>query len=415
MKQIRVTHRLPVGGEIRHRREFTYETQESVLTNRASSIRIDLRSSLLALGDIKGMLSCLREAQSNAETLNDPRRISQVLSFITFSHWAAGNLDEGLEAGNQALAVAERLNESDLKILARYFLALVQAVKGDFAPCIENLGTIIEIFKGDRTYDRLGAAYPLAIPARVHIACVLAELGRFQEARGYSEEALKLATSLSNSFAIATASWGEGHLALFQGVGNNTILVLERAVALCRDLNLRATFPWNAAYLAYAYARTERTEQAFGLLQEATASEHDTGLLVRQPLTLALYGNVCLMAGQTTQAGEYATKGLQTATRQGQRAYEACNQLLWADTEAQSESPHGTLCEEAYVRALTLATQLGMRPLVAHCHLGRGLLHEKRGLKSEAKVEFSRASEMYRQMDMQFFLKQCEVALKALH
>jgi predicted RNA polymerase sigma factor len=56
-----------------------------------------------------------------------------------------------------------------------------------------------------------------------------------------------------------------------------------------------------------------------------------------------------------------------------------------------------------------------MRPLIAHCHLGRGQLHQRMGRQSEAKAELSRATEMYRQMDMQFYLKQSKVELKALY
>ena len=50
-------------------------------------------------------------------------------------------------------------------------------------------------------------------------------------------------------------------------------------------------------------------------------------------------------------------------------------------------------------------------PLQAHCHLGLGTLYAKLGRQEEARVEFSTAIEMYRAMDMAFWLTQAEAAL----
>jgi hypothetical protein len=59
-------------------------------------------------------------------------------------------------------------------------------------------------------------------------------------------------------------------------------------------------------------------------------------------------------------------------------------------------------------RAMTLAEQLGMRPLVAHCHLGLGTLYRRAGKGQEARAHLTTASTMYREMDMRFWLEQAE-------
>jgi hypothetical protein len=55
-----------------------------------------------------------------------------------------------------------------------------------------------------------------------------------------------------------------------------------------------------------------------------------------------------------------------------------------------------------------MAEELGMRPLVAHCHLGLGTLYRRIGRDEEARVELTTAAEMYRAMDMQFWLARAE-------
>jgi class 3 adenylate cyclase len=62
-------------------------------------------------------------------------------------------------------------------------------------------------------------------------------------------------------------------------------------------------------------------------------------------------------------------------------------------------------------REYTLAVELGMRPLQAHCHLGLGILSIRTGQREQAQAELSAAIDLYRAMDMTFWLPQAEAAL----
>jgi hypothetical protein len=63
-----------------------------------------------------------------------------------------------------------------------------------------------------------------------------------------------------------------------------------------------------------------------------------------------------------------------------------------------------------YRQAIALATELGMRPLVAHCHLGLGKLRRRTGDGAKAAEHLMTARRMYREMDMGFWLEQVEAA-----
>ena len=67
--------------------------------------------------------------------------------------------------------------------------------------------------------------------------------------------------------------------------------------------------------------------------------------------------------------------------------------------------------EDYYRQALALAEELGMRPLVAHCHLGLGMLYAKIGRQRAGPRRLSTAIELYRAMEMTFWLPQAEAAL----
>ena len=52
-----------------------------------------------------------------------------------------------------------------------------------------------------------------------------------------------------------------------------------------------------------------------------------------------------------------------------------------------------------------------MRPLQAHCHRGLGTLYATTGQREQARTALSTAIEMYRGMEMTFWLPETEAAL----
>jgi predicted amidophosphoribosyltransferase len=71
--------------------------------------------------------------------------------------------------------------------------------------------------------------------------------------------------------------------------------------------------------------------------------------------------------------------------------------------------PGARFCEECGARL-----QLGMRPLVAHCHLGLGKLYQRTGKSDQAQEHFITAITMYREMDIRFWLEQAEAAMREM-
>ena len=79
--------------------------------------------------------------------------------------------------------------------------------------------------------------------------------------------------------------------------------------------------------------------------------------------------------------------------------------------QAHADPPNVTPAAAHYQQALALADELGMRPLVAHCHLGLGRLYCQTGRAAQARVALSAAIDLYRAMGMTLWLPQAEAAL----
>ena len=98
------------------------------------------------------------------------------------------------------------------------------------------------------------------------------------------------------------------------------------------------------------------------------------------------------------------------------REHQECGNQAYAlrllgEIAARREPPIVEQAEIYYRQALTLADELGMRPLLAHCHRGLGRLYLQVGQSEQARAELSAAIELYRAMDMTFWLPETEAAL----
>jgi tetratricopeptide (TPR) repeat protein len=116
-------------------------------------------------------------------------------------------------------------------------------------------------------------------------------------------------------------------------------------------------------------------------------------------------------ARRRKEAWQYTHQALELARQQKTRGNEgqALRQLGAVHADA---NPPNIEPAEAYCRqALTLGNELGLRPRLANCHLGLGTLYAKIGRRKQARAELSTALELYRAMDMTFWLSQVEAAL----
>ena len=108
-----------------------------------------------------------------------------------------------------------------------------------------------------------------------------------------------------------------------------------------------------------------------------------------------------MMTGRLDDAAEAAQQALAYGRAHGERGYEAYALRLLGEV-ALATAP--AEAERYHLQALTLAEELGMRPLVAHCHAGLGGVFQRRGEAGHAQAELTTAVEMYRTMDMTFGL-----------
>jgi predicted protein tyrosine phosphatase len=122
-------------------------------------------------------------------------------------------------------------------------------------------------------------------------------------------------------------------------------------------------------------------------------------------------GEAQVLAGRLEEAHALAERTLVLARAHQERGHQAYTLRLLGDIAARRDPPQVELAAAHYQQALALAEELGMRPLVAHCHLGLGTLSAAASQRQQARAALSTAMALYRAMDMTFWLHQAEAAL----
>ena len=64
---------------------------------------------------------------------------------------------------------------------------------------------------------------------------------------------------------------------------------------------------------------------------------------------------------------------------------------------------------------MALAEELGLRPLVAHCHLGLGKLNRRTGKREQARDHLTTATTMYGEIGMPLWLGQADAEMQELY
>jgi tetratricopeptide (TPR) repeat protein len=375
----------------------------------AFDVRLELRPVLNNLGEVRQTRERLREAEAFAGKLNDDHRRGRGLAMMTNIHSLLGELDEALAVGSRALAIARVLGDRELGILAMTYLAHAHYHRGQYEQVVEHTTDNLAALPVDLVYEHFGLAAPASIYNRFYLVTSLGELGRFAEAAEREAEAIRLAEPLQNHYARGLASYAAGTRHLLEGDWRQARARLEHAITMYRAGNVFLQSPTVVACSAWARAQLGEASEALNRLRECEPlleRAASRGIVGTRGLAYHSLGRTCLQLVRLDEARSFADRALEFSPCHP--GFAAHSLHLLGDIAIHPDRFDAERGEVHYRKALALAEPRGMRPLVAHCHLGLGRLYRRTGKQQEAKEQLTIATAMYREMDMNFWLKQAE-------
>jgi tetratricopeptide (TPR) repeat protein len=376
-------------------------------------IRLELGTVLVRLGEARRRMEHARQAEALAERLNDDCRRGQVCVALSNAHALLGDLDRAMAAGTRALEIAGRLGDLRLRIQATTYLAQAHFYRGDFERAVELATDSLAALPADWVYEPFGVnSIPMSVYCRLWVVHSLAELGRFAEASLYEAELLRLARPTQHPFSVGEACNAASRLHLRKGDWATARSVIEHGIAALQTGNIVVVLPTMVAASAWVLAQVGEASEALARLREG---EQLTERQVTRGVVLMHYESLGRAALLLDRLDEAQSLGERAVTYSPSRHGIAADALhLLGDIASHPDRFDAETGETHYRKALALAEPRGMRPLIAHCHLGLGKLYRRTGQHEQAHEHLTIATTLYREMDMQFWLEQAEERIRHL-
>ncbi len=377
--------------------------QSRAKTEAAIDIRLDLRLALLPLGELGQILPYLREAEVLAESLGDAHRLGRLFVYMTGQFYLTGDHARALEYGRRAQGITEALRDFSLEVATNAYVGQIHLVHGEYRAAAALFRRNVDSIVGDLTRQRFDLPQLPAVHSRSLLVLCLAELGEFAEGVAAGRESVRIAESIDQPLNLTVASSGLGVLFLRKGDLDAAIAVLERGLELSRTWNEWIWFPRVASALGAAYALAGRLADALPLLEESVERTASMRLLSAHSPALTALGEASMLDGRLARALELAQQGWSVAEQNGERGHAAWALRLLGEIALRSGRADAERAGECFRRALTLATELDMRPLTAHCRLGLGETARLLGDSPGAETHLETAAGLFRAMEMRFW------------
>ncbi len=360
------------------------------------------------------ILETLQEAERLAERLGDRARLGKVRLQIFNHHFFLGEHERAIEIGQPTVEIARALGDRALEIIACIHLSEAYLAIGDYQRTIDLVSPRVAMLTDERAREWLGEPVLPAVLSRSLLATALAELGRLGEAIRIAQEGVDIAEAADHPFTKSLAYCYLGDVRLRKGDLTEAIRRLTQALDLARAADLPFMVPHVAGPLATACALTGRTAEAVELAEEAVELSASLKRASWHAILVARLADTHLAAGRVRRAREVVIDALEQARRRKERGDEATILTVVGKIESDADRGDPGMAQSAYREALSIAHELSMRPLVAHCHLGLGKLERRTGDRQQAQEHLTTATTMYRQMDMRFWLEQAAAEMKVL-
>jgi len=373
----------------------------------AFEIRLELRPVLRQLGEVRQMLEHLREAEALAERLKDDRRRGRVCGFMTTVLSTLNELDEARLTGTRALEIARRIGDLRLGIVSTSCLEQAHYYRGDYERVVEIAKENLATLPSEWGSEYFGLAVPVSVFGRGWLIMSLAELGRFAEAARYEAEVIRLAEATQHAHTIGWARLTTSMLHFCKGDWAKARLLTEHGTNKFPILDVAVLIPWAVAASAWALAQIGEASEALSRAREGEQlleRQAARGIVGHRGWAYHAASRACLLLGRLDEASRLGRRSVESSQRQPGFAAHALH--LLGDITTHPEKFDAESGAAYYREALALAQLHGMRPLVAHCHLGLAKLYHRVGKPEDARENLTAATTSYREMGMDFWLEQ---------
>jgi tetratricopeptide (TPR) repeat protein len=321
--------------------------------------------------------------------------------------WFTAQYASGLERCGRALRISEATDDTELRLLATYGLGMNHTAVGEYRIATDMFLRIVDGPDADLARRRLGLSVgsPYTSSSMLLAEC-LATTGDFEQALRWADLGVQAADDSDLPAAQVYAYAAKARVLAHKGALVQAVVWGERAVHLGETRRHLAWLP--AAYASWgrALALTGRLAEGLSYLERGATIWESVGIVTNLSQFHTSWGEGLLLSGNIKEAKRVLEKARDLAHRASERGNKALALHLLGEAMMAEDSSNVEAAGACYAEASSLALQLGMRPLNAHCCRGLGKVYRATGNREQAREHFTTATTMYREMGMTYWLEQ---------
>jgi len=387
--------------------------ESRAMMEQAIDVRFELRVALGLLAEYGRTLDLLREAEALAERIGDRRRLGLAYGYTAQVLSNSIDYEPAVEMSQRALTIASEIGDLALSAVARLQLGRAFHELGDYRKAMGFLRPNVTTFSGDRARERLGQPVLLSVWSRQWLAWCHGWRGEFAESAALADECRAIAGEAGQAADLLTTSGTLGLPALLQGDLSLAIPALEHGISLARARNIRSMIPAYVSFLGYAYGLAGRPHEGVPLLEEGLDIAGGVKHWPCVSLWTGWLAEAQLLQGRTADATFNAERSLQLAIERKESAYQAFSHRIVGELAAHRGPSESAKAEEHLRRAMAMAEEREMRPLIARCHLNLAQLYRRASNRDLAQAHLVTATSMFRNMAMAYWLVQAQAESSA--
>lgn len=379
---------------------------------RAIDLRIEARMAYVSLGSIERWFELGREGEARSEKIGDEGRRLASIAIRAAALNFHGTPYEGIAAGEQAVELANRLNNRTWLGFVEYGLGQSYFLAGRLREAELWLGKGSARLASDPENVPPGnTASSLLVLCHMMRALVHAWLGEFDHAERCCGQASELADENERPYDIVAAEYGRGLVQMMRGNLESAEDTLSRALRLSRESEVRLFLPLLMFALGNLYTQQGHAARARDILlqakDEAEALGHVTSIVVAPAYLGPAYNQL-----GDAQRGLALVRACQASAKQkGYGGIEALAVFAEASILASQGEPAAAEAIGSTHRAIEIATRLEARPLLGAARGVLAGLLAASGRTAEAQDELIQAIAIFDQSKMTVHLERAKAAL----
>ena len=333
-------------------------------------------------------------ARELCQQVGETPQLFPVIWGLWQSSVARGELQTCRELGEQLLALAQKLQDPALLLLAHHTLASTFWLCGNFELWRMHAEQAIAIYipEQHRSLASLYGGHDTGVANRSGLAVSLWVLGYPDQALQKGQEAISLAHEISHPSSVGLALIFEAMIHHYQRDAQRTRQQAEAAIALAIEQELAPWLAWATVLRGWALAEQGQAEEGIAQLRQGIADARTMGFRVLLPYFLALLAEAYVRTGKAEEGLPTVAEALAITEQTHEGFVEAEIHRLKGELLLMRAVPDESGAEGCFRQAIDVARRQKAKSFELRAVMSLSRLYQKQGKQSAAR---QRLAEIY--------------------